>query len=87
MPASADFSAFLAAFLSSLALRFSLFACSRWRFACVCGLCLAMMNSFLHEEWHMTITAPIVTMPNLQRRDNRCLQDHWMLTKSADSDE
>jgi len=41
--ALAVFWAFLAAFFSSLALRFSFFACSRWRFACVCGPGLAMI--------------------------------------------
>jgi hypothetical protein len=41
--ASAFFCALLKAFFSSLALRFSFFACSRRRFAWVCGPGLAMM--------------------------------------------
>jgi len=37
------FCVLLKAFFSSLALRFSFFTCSRWRFAWVCGPGLAMM--------------------------------------------
>lgn len=59
MPALAVFCAFLAAFLSSLALLFALFSCSRWRFACVCGLRFAKM------------TVPFTKMARDDRRSDR----------------